>query len=926
MSDTLINSTDLHYYTSLDELESAGDTCVGVLYIADVENINTSSQSYGMIGLTIKDDASLIGNVYAACNDSWASYSTQEELEEKYGAPINSDGTINTAWAHDGKNLYKAYCSLDVYKTMKDTIESGNNGDYWYHKTEYGEDGNITGGHNVGYYGGASLLICGEKSTVEISTDKTVYDMDTGQRTTVVTVQPSVTVEGNASSGTGDKGTTTTTATVKVTLPSDLTYDTGTAYWGDTAITPVITTNDDGSTVLTFTLEGVTLGETLDALTFSCTIGHAGTADDVTNNESISLNATIESTNDHRAKEESFGNSSSTSFNVIRLSATSISKSVDNRLIELDGSFTWTLNFYNGADDDIGGTEMADVLPVNGDDLDSSFAGTYSITGIEVDFSAAPNSFAEDEGNMHFYVSSDYSGDGKDLAQGGAPEGWTDLMETASTKDAVITLNTSGSEDMKAFYCDLGDLEPGETIVIRLLVQTEGNNPADIYNNLYYEAATDQDTPVQSNLVSTQVVKRDISGRTWLDANENGIQDDDEDALSGAKVTLYVVDEGGTETQAVDVYGDTVESVTTTKDGSCSFENLPEGTYRIVFEVDGEEYALTVPNAGDDDTLDSDATKVSNKDGNLIAEITDVSLPAITAMDRYLYQSDYHDAGYYYDSATIDTEGAKTWDDSDNQDGMRPESITVRLLADGTEVDSATVTEADGWAWSFTDLPKYDGTILIHYVVTEDAIDHYGTTYDGYNITNSHTPDQTSLTVVKAWKDSGNQDGTRPGSVTIKLLADGEDTGKTLELSPDNNWMGTFTNLDMYKDEERINYSVEEAEVDGYTVEVSGDATSGYVVTNTHAPAKPGKGNPGTGTNNPNSGGPTTNNPNPAIGGNSTNNPSLSSSDNGAQSAKTGDTMVPLITLVAVAAVAAAIALIAGVRAYRGRKKGPQGN
>ncbi len=834
MSDTLINSTDLHYYTSLDDLESAGYTCVGELYIADVEDINSSSQSVGMIGLTVKDDSALIGNVYAACNDSWASYSTLEELEEKFGAPISGEGgTINTDWARNGYNLYKAYCSLDVYKTMKDTIESGNNGDYWYHKTEYDSDGNITGGHDVGYYGGTSLLICGEKSTVEISTDRTVYDMDTGQRTAVVTVTPSVTVEGNASSETGDKGTTTTTATVKVTLPSDLTYDTGTAYWGDTAITPTVTTNDDGSTVLTFVLEDVTLGETLDAIIFNCTIGHAGTADDVTNNESISLNATIESTNDHRAKEESFGNSSSTSFNIIRLSATSISKSVDNRMIERNGSFTWTLNFYNGADDEIGGTEMVDVLPKDGDELGSSFAGDYLITGIVIDFSNAPNSYADDNQDMHFYVSSEYSGDGKDLAQGGAPTGtdWTDLMTSASRDGSVITLDTSGNTDMKAFYCDLGDLEPGETIVVRINVQTDGNNPADIYNNLYYEAAEEQDTPVQSNLVTTQVVKRDISGRTWLDMNENGIQDEDEAALSGVTVTLYNGD-----TQAVDVYGNTVESTKTGDDGSYLFENLPAGTYRVVFETDGTAYDLTVQNAGDDDTVDSDASEVSDENGILIAQITDITLPEIADMDRYLYEDDYNDAGFY---GIVNIEGTKTWDDDDNNDGYRPESITIRLLADGVEIDSVTVTEADGWAWSFTDLPKYtDDGIEIHYTITEDAIDHYASEYDGYDVTNTHTLDMTSLTVVKAWDDSGNQDGIRPESVTVRLLADGEDTGRTLELSADNNWTGTFTEIDIYRDEGvRIVYTVEEVDApDGYEVAITGEQTTGYTVTNTHTP------------------------------------------------------------------------------------------
>ncbi len=665
MSDTLINSTDLHYYLSLDDLEDAGYVCVGCLYVADVANVHSSSQSSGEIGLTVKDTAEL-NHVYAACNDAWASYSTIDELTTKYGALIQEDGTINTEWTRNGYDLYKAYCSQTAYQTMKTTIESGNNGDFWYHKTVYDDSGNIIGGHEVGYYGGTSLLICGEKGTVEISVDRTVYDMDAGQRTAEVTVTPAVVVDGNASSETGDKGTTTTTATVCVTLPADLTYDTGTAYWGDIPITPEITTNADGSTTLTFILEDVTLGATLDALTFSCTIGHAGTADDVTNNESIALNATIESTNDHRAKTESYGNSSNTSFNVIRLSATSVAKSVDPPLIEQGGSFTWTLRYYNGGDEEIEATNLADVFPKNGDSLGSSFSGSYEITGIEVDFSEAEDSYDEDDANLHFYVSNAYTGSGKDLAQNDAPTTWTDLMnESTRTDDAekkIITLDTNEASDMNAFYCDLGDLEPGETLVLRISVETVGNAPADLYNNVYYEAAADQEAPVQSNLVSTQVVRRTISGCTWVDANADGIRDTNEALLAGVKVSLYTVDEeepqpadaddGDTEdsedlTPAVDVYGNEIPAQTTGADGTYCFEALPgNADYCVRFEADGERYDLTLQDTGDDDTVDSDAGEISDEDSVLLAEITGISLPTLEEMDRYLYESDSHDAGY----------------------------------------------------------------------------------------------------------------------------------------------------------------------------------------------------------------------------------------------------------------------------------------
>src|SRR5699024_6866406 len=123
----------------------------------------------------------------------------------------------------------------------------------------------------------------------------------------------------------------------------------------------------------------------------------------------------------------------------------------------------------------------------------------------------------------------------------------------------------------------------------------------------------------------------------------------------------------------------------------------------------------------------------------------------------------------------IDIEGTKTWDDANNQDGKRPESITVRLLANGEEGRKAEVTDKEERKYSLTDLPKFENGEEINYTVQEDEVDDYSTEIDGFNITNSYTPEQTSINVVKAWDDANNQDGKRPNKITVKLLANGEE-------------------------------------------------------------------------------------------------------------------------------------------------------
>ena len=179
----------------------------------------------------------------------------------------------------------------------------------------------------------------------------------------------------------------------------------------------------------------------------------------------------------------------------------------------------------------------------------------------------------------------------------------------------------------------------------------------------------------------------------------------------------------------------------------------------------------------------------------------------------------------------VSVSGTKTWNDNNNQDGKRPASITVNLLKNGTKVDSKTVTPdvSGAWTYSFSGLDKYnaDGT-EITYTVSEDSVDGYTSTVTGTNITNSYTPETTVVKVTKAWV------GPKTNSITVHLLADGTDTGKTITLDEAANWTGTFSNLPKYKDGTEIVYTVKEDDIANYTVAITGDATTGFTITNTN--------------------------------------------------------------------------------------------
>lgn len=198
-----------------------------------------------------------------------------------------------------------------------------------------------------------------------------------------------------------------------------------------------------------------------------------------------------------------------------------------------------------------------------------------------------------------------------------------------------------------------------------------------------------------------------------------------------------------------------------------------------------------------------------------------------------------------YNPETVVLSGTKVWKDNNNQDGKRTTSVKVQILNGDKVVQEIEVSEKTGWKFESKKLPKYENGKEIKYTVKETAMTEYKATIttdkDGkYTITNEHTPEKTAVKGHKIWKDEDNKDGIRPASITVKLLADGKETGQTATVSETSGWTYEFTGLDRYQEGKEIAYTVEEVNVpDGYTASVEG-----YNITNTHTPEKPTPGKP----------------------------------------------------------------------------------
>jgi len=183
--------------------------------------------------------------------------------------------------------------------------------------------------------------------------------------------------------------------------------------------------------------------------------------------------------------------------------------------------------------------------------------------------------------------------------------------------------------------------------------------------------------------------------------------------------------------------------------------------------------------------------------------------------------------------------GDKKWNDGDNQDGIRPDEIEVKLLANGAPIQNQTLKPdpTGKWSYKFDDLDKYDNDgNLINYTVEEDEIQGYTASYEktatGYDIINEHKPETVDVKGDKKWLDDNDKDKKRPDEITIGLYVDNTKIQET-KATKANNWEFKFENLPKYKKGKKIEYTVKEEPVEGYTSSIKKVSDNVYQIVNT---------------------------------------------------------------------------------------------
>ena len=157
------------------------------------------------------------------------------------------------------------------------------------------------------------------------------------------------------------------------------------------------------------------------------------------------------------------------------------------------------------------------------------------------------------------------------------------------------------------------------------------------------------------------------------------------------------------------------------------------------------------------------------------------------------------------------------------------------------ESSTATVKLPFAFDGTKTDLMAEDGTLadIVAFVYVYDSKGNLIASEEDLTNTDQtitlYTED-TKISVEKVWDDKNDQDGIRPTTIKVQLYADGKASGRTVELSENNNWKYTWKDLDKQKDGEDIVYTVDEIEIpDGYTKTVTNKGAA-FTITNTHKP------------------------------------------------------------------------------------------
>jgi hypothetical protein len=265
---------------------------------------------------------------------------------------------------------------------------------------------------------------------------------------------------------------------------------------------------------------------------------------------------------------------------------------------------------------------------------------------------------------------------------------------------------------------------------------------------------------------------------------EDKAADNDNLAVAGAQLVLKNKSDG-----------QTAATAKTDQNGKAEFDQLAEGTYTLETQTAANGYEA------------SKSTDVTIKSGETQqADIT--SEPVKVAINV-----------------------KRIWDDADNQDGIRPKTIELSLVIEGSQdkvIDEKKIAAGEGWTTAFRVRAYDQNGQKIRYSVVEQNIDQYdisvmGGADAGFLLVHHHTPAVIDVPVQVTWTDHRNRYDDRPSAVIVSLLKNGKPVNSQVVVSDaSGRWHALFQSVPEYDNGKKIQYTVTEDKIDGYKTHIDG--------------------------------------------------------------------------------------------------------
>lgn len=766
-------SDDLVWFRSLAELKDAGYVPVACYFeqIGLTTTANGANNSIAPIVTGVVKDECAVNYAYMLTCEAYIW--NKEDVSEYAADYFDTTVPMLTNEQYDEFVKSSEFFTRASGESLEDheiiphyNFNSKTNSNFFKSIKAVYADGVYVDGSNAPYYIDSCYVIPFKtkitKSVAQTNDDankttKKIYDMGQNQRVVDFVLNPSVV----AQPGEGESATEPikTTVVITDTLPAGLTYMIGSAvydkmgdktytqgsYWqtkgtveGAEDFAPSVTVNGDGTTTLKWVMKDVEVDPNVDVsdlglIYFSATIGTAHNEEtDVVNQQQLENVVTIHSSKDINCEfREEYGNLAIAAIEVLKQTGVSLVKHADSDTIDKGQPIGYTMNIGNNSAKTIKNAIIVDDLPYNGDSHGSNFTGEVYVTKFaaltdDPDFYSRFDYYYTTDKSHREMTSLDYINAGYTTQDFANSPKWIKLnVATSNQQDSLFTNFPSASEqkgdNQIVSIVAVGDIKASETLKLRVEVIAP-----DIQTNERIVNTLSRGTLVSVSTVV--VVSRSITGSVWIDENANEIHDNGEEKVDDITVTLLVKNEKGEYVtyEYTDIDGNVIRAeiptgktidmvtgeITDNETGKYAFDNLPEGTYSVIFN--GEQ------------------------------TITDIELPdahSLKGSEKFVSENNL---GITRTSVTM----TKAWDDQDDLDKLRGE-YGVTLYANGEPVGEEVKLSADELTYTWNGLPISKNGELIDYSVVETTVpEGYTPSYNGFDIVNTHTPPKKYLPVV----------------------------------------------------------------------------------------------------------------------------------------------------------------------------------